>query len=297
MGIDTPHSARSARVRGASSAIAGPIQQRAIRIAFLIVAALILPLSPSSVESQGASEQVISVPTRPRITETVVVVRPSTKPVATLVVLVGGSGKLDLTPRGLPRDVPGPLIKRREQLAGQGFVVAFVDAPSDRLGEGLIAFRTSREHSVDIGAVVARLRHDDPVPLWLVGSSMGTVSAASVTARLGTEGPDGLILISSVTRTHPAMRESLASVPLESIQVPTLIIHHRQDPCEITPYEDASALPRRLTNAKRVELVTVEGGPPARGLPCGPESPHAFFGLEEILIDRLASWIKLTPAR
>jgi dienelactone hydrolase len=296
LGIHSPHPGQ-ARVRGASSAIAGPIHQRAIRIALLIFAALILPLSPSSVESQGASEQVITVPTRPSITETAGVGRPSMKPVATLVVLVGGSGKLDLTPRGLPRDASGPLIKRREQLAGQGFVVAFVDAPSGRPGEGLIAFRTSREHSVDIGAVIAWLRHDDPVPLWLVGSSMGTVSAASAAARLGKDGPDGLVLISSVTRTHPAMRESLADVPLESIQAPTLLIHHRQDPCEITRYDDASVLPRRLPNAKRVELVTVEGGPSARGLPCGPESPHAFFGTEDVLIDRVASWIKRTPVR
>jgi pimeloyl-ACP methyl ester carboxylesterase len=219
------------------------------------------------------------------------------KPIASLVVLVGGLGKLDLTPRGLPRDAPGPLTKRREQLTARGFLLAFVDAPSDRPIEGLIGFRTSPEHAVDVDAVIARLRHDAPAPLWLLGSSMGTVSAASVTARLGKDGPDGLVLISSVTRAHPAMRESLADVPLESIRVPTLIIHHRQDPCEITRYEDAAALSRRLASARRVELVTVEGGPPAGGLPCGPESPHAFYGTEDVLIDRLASWITRTLAR
>ena len=217
------------------------------------------------------------------------------KPRATILVLVGGLGKLDLTPRGLPRDAAGPLIKRREQLAGQGFVVAFADAPSDRLGEGLIGFRTSREHAVDIGAVITRLRRDDAVPVWLVGSSMGTVSAANAAARLGKEGPDGLVLISSVTRTHPAMRESLADVPLENIRAPTLIIHHRQDPCEITPYDHAAVLPRRFTGTRRVELVTLEGGPPSRGLPCGPESPHAFQGIEDILIGHIASWITRTP--
>jgi len=263
----------------------------------LIAAVLILLVPPSDAEAQQASEQVITVPTRPHVTETVVVVRPPTESVATVLVLVGGPGKLDLTPLGLSRRAPGPLTTRREPLAGRGFVVAFVDAPSDRLVEGLVGFGTGREHAVDIGAVIARLRHDEPAPLWLVGSSMGTVSAASVAARLGKDGPDGLVLISSVTRTHPAMRESLADVPLERILVPTLIIHHRQDPCEITRYDDARALPRRLTSAGRVELVTVEGGPPAGGLPCGPESPHAFFGTEDVLIDRLASWITRTPVR
>jgi pimeloyl-ACP methyl ester carboxylesterase len=262
----------------------------------VVIASVLLVWLLSS-RTESASEQVVTVPTRPRVTETIVVVRPPTKPAATILVVVGGVGKLDLTPWGLPRDAPGPLIKRREQLAAQGFRVAFVDAPSDRLVEGLIGFRTSREHAADVGAVIAWLRHDDSAPLWLVGSSMGTVSAASVTARLGKDGPDGLVLISSVTRAHPAMRESLADVPLESIEVPTLIVHHRQDPCEITRYDDAAALTRRLPRARRVELVTIDGGPSARGLPCGPESPHAFFGLEDVLIDRLASWIKRTPVR
>ena len=126
---------------------------------------------------------------------------------------------------------------------------------------------------------------------------MGTVSAANAAARLGNDGPDGLVLISSVTRTHPAMRESLVDVPLESIQVPALIIHHRQDPCEITPYSDASVLPRRFSSSRRVELVTVEGGPTARGVPCGPESPHAFLGTEDVLVERLASWIRRMPVR
>jgi hypothetical protein len=287
--IHPPHPGWLAWVRGASSASARPIP-----IALLAIGLVLTP-SPSSAESQETRDQLITVSTRPRVTESVVVVRPPMKPAATIVVLVGGLGKLDLTPRGLPRDAVGPLIKRRERLAGLGFVVAFVDAPSDRLAEGLIGFRTSREHAADIGGVIARLRHDDPAPLWLTGSSMGTVSAASVTARLGKDGPDGLILISSVTHSHPAMRESLADVLRESITVPTLVIHHRQDPCEITPYAEASALPQRLGKARRVELVTVEGGPPPRGLPCGPESPHAFSGMEDTLIDRLASWIKRTP--
>jgi hypothetical protein len=92
------------------------------------------------------------------------------------------------------------------------------------------------------------------------------------------------------------MRESLGDVPLEKVTVPTLVIHHRSDPCETTPYDAASLLPARLAAAKRVELITLEGGPPLRGLPCGAQSPHAFFGLEDVLIDRLASSITRIPA-
>jgi len=295
LGIDTPRPARSARVRGVRPILRPDGRRR--RSAVLPVTALVLTLSILGAEGRAAGDQVITVATRHRVTQTVVVVRPPGKPIAAVVVLVGGTGKLDLTPVGLPRNPPGLLVARREQLASRGFVVAFPDAPSDRAGEGLLAFRTSREHSVDIGAVIAQLRRDDPAPVWLVGLSMGTVSAASVTARLGRDGPDGLVLVSSVTVTHPGMRESLRDVPLESIRVPTLVIHHRNDPCEVTPYLGASALIGRLTGSPRAELVTLAGGQPRRGLPCGPESPHAFSGIEDDLIARLASWITHVSVR
>jgi pimeloyl-ACP methyl ester carboxylesterase len=297
LGAPAPHPVR--RVRGDALMARPDRPRRAAALAVLrAVAASILLASLTPIESGGAGDRVITVTTRPNVTETVAIVRPPDKPVAIVVVLVGGSGKLDLTPLGFSREAPGLLVKRRAQLAGRGFVVAFPDAPSDRLGQGLLGFRTTREHSVDIGAVIARLRRDDPAPVWLVGMSMGTVSAASAAARLGRDGPDGLVLVSSVTRTHPSMRESLRDVALEEIRVPALVIHHRDDPCETTPYADAAALPARLTKATpRVELVTLAGGPPRGGLPCGAESPHAFFGIEDTLIDRLASWIGHPPAR
>lgn len=258
--------------------------------------ALVLLLGRLPAEAGPVNEEVVSLVTRPGVSQAFVLVRPAGSAVATVVVLIGGMGKLDLTPRGVPRDAPGVVVKRRERLAAHGLVVALLDAPSDRTGDGLLGFRTSREHAIDLEAVIYRLRQREPLPVWLVGISMGTVSAANAAARLGRRGPDGLVLISSVTRTHAYMRESLRDVPLEKVQVATLVIHHRNDPCETTPYAEASALPRRLTAAKRVELITLEGGSPLRGLPCGAESPHAFFGLEDVLIERLASSIKRTPA-
>lgn len=258
--------------------------------------ALVLLLGRFAAEAAGVNEEVVSLVTRPGVSQAFALVRPVGSPTATVVVLIGGTGKLDLTPRGVPRDAPGVVVKRRERLAAHGLVVALLDAPSDRTTEGLLGFRTSREHAIDLEAVIRRLRQRERVPVWLVGISMGTVSAANAAARLGRQGPDGLVLISSVTRTHPYMRESLRDVPLEKVQVPTLVIHHRNDPCETTPYDEAAKLPGRLAATKRVEVITLEGGSPRSGLPCGAQSPHAFFGLEDVLIDRLASLIKRTPA-
>jgi len=260
----------------------------------LAAVALIVFSQHSPAPGQRADEEVMTVATRPGVNQAFLLVRPPSRPLATVVVLVGGIGKLDLTPRGLLH-ARGVFVPRRKQLAGQGLVVALVDAPSDRSAEGLLNFRTSREHAIDLEAVIKWLRQREPVPVWLAGISMGTVSAANAAARLGPRGFDGLVLISSVTQTHPSMGESLRDVSLEKVTVPTVVIHHRSDLCETTPYDAASKLPTRLSATRRAELITLEGGSPPRGFPCSAESFHGFFGLEDVLIDRLASSIKRTP--
>jgi hypothetical protein len=57
-------------------------------------------------------------------------------------------------------------------------LVAIVDPPSDR--SSLYGFRITRAHALDIKGVIAYLRQQAPVPVWLVGTSYGTVSAIKV---------------------------------------------------------------------------------------------------------------------
>jgi alpha-beta hydrolase superfamily lysophospholipase len=66
-----------------------------------------------------------------------------------------------------------------------------------------------------VRALIAALREDAPVPVWLVGTSMGTVSAANAAARLMTGGPDGLVLTSTVTRQGRERPESVGDVRLK----------------------------------------------------------------------------------
>jgi predicted alpha/beta-fold hydrolase len=67
-------------------------------------------------------------------------------------------------------------------------VAAIVDAPSDQQGGWGMAdeFRLSEAHFTDMSAVVEEMQRRFPqLPLFLVGTSRGTVSVASLGARLG----------------------------------------------------------------------------------------------------------------
>lgn len=107
-------------------------------------------------------------------------------------------------------------------------------------------FRVSPAHADDIGAVAAYLKKQAAVPVWLVGTSTGSFSAAG--GAIASKGIDGLVLTSTVTRadqewkigqSHP---DGVASMELSRITVPTLIMSRRYDACALTPAADAPKL-------------------------------------------------------
>lgn len=117
-------------------------------------------------------------------------------------------------------------MRSRTLSAERGFLAAVVDVPSDRVPDGLTGFRSSGAHAQDIAGVIAFLKQRADVPVWLVGTSMGTVSAANAAARVP-NGVDGLVLTSSVTRPSRRERESLKDVNLRDIALPSLFVHNK----------------------------------------------------------------------
>jgi hypothetical protein len=141
--------------------------------------------------------------------------------------------------------------------------------------------------------VMAFLRERHPgKPLWLVGTSRGTISVANVAARIqGKEGPDGIVLTSSVTEKSKKNLDSLQDIDLTAITVPTLVIHHKDEACNDTPYNLAEKLPGELSSVKVKEFVSFSGGG-AVGDPCKGKSHHGFMGIEEKVVKSIVDWIK-----
>jgi pimeloyl-ACP methyl ester carboxylesterase len=253
-----------------------------------LVAAIMLVLTAGAA---GAVEEVTTVPTRPAVTQAFLLERPARPPIASVVLFAGGNGLLNLG--AARRSLMGNfLLRTRSRFVAEGFLVAALDSPSDR-PRGLDGFRTSAAHAEDVGKVIAALREMAPVPVWLVGTSMGTVSAANAAARLsaGSGGPDGLVLTSTVTREGRERRESIGDVRLGDVRVPTLIVHHRQDACRATPYADTPSLLRDLTQAPRREVMAFDGGDPPQSGPCDARSAHGYLGLETDVIAAVVRWI------
>ncbi|MBI1774954.1 MAG: hypothetical protein HYR63_06365 [Proteobacteria bacterium] len=207
-----------------------------------------------------------------------------------LVLLVGGGGQLDLDDAGCPHSLTrNSLIRMRPHFHDAGFMTALVDAPSDFHGEdGLAGFRTATQHAEDLGKVIAQLRRRTNGPIWLVGHSRGTISAANAAARLsGPSTPDGLVLLSAMmvgdaAKRKPFVAQTVFDPPLESIAVPLLILGHAADSCVRSPVGLMAKVAAR-THGPRQQAVVVAGGPvnPGRApsiAVCGVGEPHDFVG-------------------
>jgi predicted alpha/beta-hydrolase family hydrolase len=209
--------------------------------------------------------------------------------------LVGGDGIVgipDQATAAWTRD--GSFLVRSSTLfRSRGFYTVIVDVPSDRRG-GLGGFRGTQEHMTDIAAVIADVRLRTPgVPLWLIGSSNGTASAANVAARLAPPaGPDGLVLTATVPRPiiPPEGSGSVRRPPgLADIRVPTLLVHNRLDAC--TELAGAQALLSMFMNTPRLEMLLFSSPPGPEVSSCGLYGAHSFYGLEDQVVAAISAWI------
>jgi hypothetical protein len=218
------------------------------------------------------------------------VAAPPTAPTMVFVLLPGGSGLVDLDEQGCPRALRGnSLIRAIPSFVAGGAATALVDAPGEWRGQhGLSTFRIEPGHAEALGVAVRALRETYRVPVWIVGTSRGAISAANAASRLtGASAPDGVVLTSPVSAggrgNLPFVSQDVFQLPLARIAVPLFVLGHANDACVRSPpgnitriAEAASASPR-----KRASVMTGGPGAPANDpQACEGRSPHGFADQE-----------------
>jgi len=253
-----------------------------------LAAALLIALA--SLAGAQTVQEVVDIPTRPGVTQRMIVLTPP-EPKAAVVLLAGGHGGLQIFPNGSMKWGEGNfLVRTRQSFADQGLRVAVVDAPSDRQYRPYLGgFRQTPEHVTDLRAVIAWLRGRSKVPVWLVGTSRGTESAAYVATQLSApDGPDGVVLSSTILTE--AKGRPVPAMELDRILVPVLVVHHEQDGCSLCPFSETPTLMARLTNSPRKQLLSFQGGQ-STGDPCGASAYHGYNGLESEVVRQVAAWV------
>ena len=229
----------------------------------------------------------VDVPTRPGVTQRFLWL-PAKDAKAAAILFAGGHGGLAIDGSGkLGWGAGNFLVRSRALFVERGVSVAVIDAPSDRqAAPWLGGFRQTPEHAADVKAVVAWMRDQAKVPVWLIGTSRGTQSAAALA--LAGVGADGVVLTSSVM-VDPRGRP-VPAMPVERIAVPVLVVHHQADACVGSPYAGVPALAERLSRAPRKALVAFEGGKDV-GDPCEAFAYHGYNGIEPKVVDAIVAFM------
>jgi hypothetical protein len=256
----------------------------------MYASALALCLVPVALASAATPDKVIDIPTRPGVSQRFLLIAPAgAKAVAIL--FVGGHGGLQMTESGtLAFGRNNFLVRAAPHFVEEGIAVAVIDAPSDRQGGGFLTyFRDSAEHAADVRSVIAWLREQLKLPVWLVGTSRGTQSVAAVSNRLEGAGIDGIVLTSTILTDRQSI--AVPDMDLQKIRVPALVVHHEQDACRWCAYRDVPRLMSKLAAVPRKELIAFRGGE-NQGDPCGALAYHGYNGLEREVVARIVAWMR-----
>lgn len=211
---------------------------------------------------------------------------PTDSAIATVLLFSGGGGGIGYV-NGKPTS-GNFLVRSRDYFRVESFNVALMGNPSDKrtLDD---AWRTSGAHITDVSNVIDSIKQSSNLPVWLIGTSRGTVSAAA--AGIGLQQKiDGIVFTASMTTYKLA-----ASVPkqdIEDIKVPVLIYHHKDDACVLTVPQETDWIMRGLKNSPIKRQMIVTGGENPTGDPCEAFHWHGFIGMEGRAVKEIADWIK-----
>lgn len=205
---------------------------------------------------------------------------------ATVLLFPGGIGGFGRVEEGRPTS-RNFLVRSMGEFLAQGYNVAIFGKPSDTPDLGYQE-RISAAHVTDIREVLKAVKQKSTLPVWLVGTSRGTVSATAAAIKLQGD-IAGLVLTSSIVAW-----DKVGAVPrqdLAAIRVPVLVLHHAKDECRQTLPRDVGYILKGLTAAPVKKQLMVEGGTNPTGDACEAFHWHGFIGMEAEAVKLMTGWM------
>lgn len=207
---------------------------------------------------------------------------------ATLLVFPGGGGGFGQVEGGLPSS--GNFLVRSTPLwIKQGFNIAIFGRPDDSQDLDY-ADRVADAHMQDVRAVTGWIKQKSSLPIWVVGTSRGTISAAAMLISMQDTQIAGGVLTSSIVNYKK--EGALPRQDLAKIRVPMLVYHHSKDACvHCRPHEVSNVL-SGLKNAPLKKQMMVSAGFDPTGDVCAGQHYHGFKNMETEAVADISAWIK-----
>ncbi|MBN9005634.1 MAG: alpha/beta hydrolase [Rhizobiales bacterium] len=253
-----------------------------------LVGMLLLGLIAPAVAAQGEGPRVLDLSVAGAGTQRVLYVSPS-HPRATLVMLPGGAGDVGIARDGSVAHGHNFLVRSRDLWVARGFAVLIPDALDGT--KNLRGLRSTPEYGAVVTALVKAARAQATAPVFLMGTSQGSIAAVNGAAHLRGGEIAAVVLTESVSRLGGS-HETVFSAHPDRINVPVLIVANSDDRCKVAPPQDAPKIAAAMTGAPLVKVLDVSGGVMHGSNTCGSLSPHGYDGIESHVVDAVAAWLR-----
>ncbi|MEC9368003.1 MAG: hypothetical protein VX871_04855 [Pseudomonadota bacterium] len=240
-----------------------------------------------------AAEKVITVATPRGTTVNVLLTGDEASASANIMLLVGGAGWLRLDPATPGTRSRNFLARSRVSFAMGRYLVATVDSPSDRQNkDGLDGFRMTAEHAADLAAVASALQALNQKPVFIVGTSRGSVSAGNAAIRIDPALVNGAVLSSTLT-DKGKRPDSLKEMDMTKARMPVFFVHNSGDQCKFTLLSSVRTVQAAMKKAgATADLAVLASTRADEDNPCEALTPHGYLGIEQEAVGTILAWVK-----
>lgn len=186
------------------------------------------------------------------------------------------------------------LIRARRFLVDESVASLIVDCHSESGDLCSSNYQASKQRQESVDKLIGEVKKRTPsiTEIWLVGTSMGTISSSFMSIH-NPAGYAGAIHTATITEPYAkgSYRE-LIGFDYKKSSTPQFFVHHISDPCALTTYSSAKAIAEKYA----FTLVTVSGGTGFQGRACEAFTEHGFRGKEKEVMNAVAAIIKTGKA-
>jgi len=234
--------------------------------------------------SVAISEEFKTINTREDVTISFIENTPVTEIKAAAMLFAGGDGIIDVDVKNKTVGSSNFLVRSRGLFAKFGVLTITPDVPSDMDG-GIKNDRGNSDYRADINFLIKEIQKATDKPIWLIGTSRGSITVSYHAAALNVQ---GIVLTATVTTGN---HDTVFGGDLEGIKVPALVVHHENDQCWVSPAHGTKEIIQALSSAPKKQTLIFQKGKAGDSEDCGPISPHGFLGIENQVVSEITNWM------
>jgi pimeloyl-ACP methyl ester carboxylesterase len=200
----------------------------------------------------------------------------------------GGSGDEGIRGNGDLKNGDNFVVRTRALWAARGYLVIIPDAPGH---ENLRGLRSSPRYAAIVNLLLTFAKSQTSGPVFLLGTSQGSIAATNGAAHAGPGLLSGVILTESVSKMGGS-GETVFDADPSDVRVPVLVVANRQDACNVAPPTEAEAIAKAFSRSPDAHVLYVDGGMSgSTSNPCSSLSPHGYYGVEPQVVELISQWM------